>query len=140
MEMWFWWFMFVCNLAYSLTMILAGRYMWKHAPKEISSVCGYRSDWSKINRDTWTFAQENCGRRWWKIGWIMLFPTILVQIPFYGKSDGAVGWLGMVICVVECGILIGSVPQTEKALKNTFNREGSRKDGKKTDESGRIVE
>lgn len=91
--MWFWCFMFVCNMLYSLTMIIAGWYMWKHYPKKINSVVGYCSRRSKMNMDTWIFAHENCGKRWWKIGWIMLV----------------------------------SILPTEKALKNTFNDDGSRK-------------
>ena len=57
--------------------------------------------------------------------WIMLFPTIIVHIPFYGKSDGVIGWSGLVICVVECVIMLVSIFPTEKALKNTFNEDGT---------------
>lgn len=125
--MWFWWFMFVCNMLYSLTMIIAGWYMWKHYPKRINSVVGYRSRRSQTNMDTWRFAHENCGKRWWKIGWIMLIPTVLVQIPFYGKSDDAIGWAGLIICIVEGTVLVASILPTETELKNTFNDDGSRK-------------
>lgn len=125
--MWFWWFMFVCNLLYSLTMILAGWYMWKHYPKKINSFVGYRSRRSKMNMETWKFAHENCGKRWWKIGWIMLAPTIIVQIPFYGQSDDAVGWIGLAICIIEGTVLLISIIPTEKALKKHFNEDGSRK-------------
>ena len=118
--MWFWWFMFVCNLLYSVTMIGAGWLMWKHCPKKINSWMGYRTRRSMKNQDTWKFANEHCGKRWWKIGWIMLVPTILVQIPFYGKSDDAIGWLGLVICIVECTVLIVSIFPTERALENRF--------------------
>lgn len=33
--MWFWWFMFVCNMVCSLAMIIGGWFMWKHCPKRI---------------------------------------------------------------------------------------------------------
>lgn len=122
-----WWFMFVCNSLYSLMMIIAGWSMWKHYPKKINPFVGYRTKRSKINMDTWKFAHEDCGRRWWKIGWCMLLPTILVQLPFYGKSEDAIGWLGIVICVVECAVLILSVIPTEVALKRNFHDDGSRK-------------
>lgn len=126
--MWFWWFMFLCNMLYSLAMIIGGWFMWKHCPKNINSVCGYRSRRSKMNLDTWGFAHENCGKRWWKIGWMMLIPTIVIQIPFYGESDNAIGTLSIVICVIECIILLISILPTEKALKETFNEDGTRKD------------
>ncbi len=124
--MWFWWFMFICNMLYSVTMIVAGWFMWKHSPKKINSVVGYRSKRSMINMDTWKFAHENCGKRWWKIGWIMLVPTILIQIPFYGKSDDLIGWIGLGICIVECTILLFSIIPTERALKEAFTEDGIR--------------
>ena len=124
--MWFWWFMFICNMLYSVTMIVAGWFMWKHSPKKINSVVGYRSKRSMINMDTWKFAHENCGKRWWKIGWIMLVPTILIQIPFYGKSDDLIGWIGLGICIVECTILLVSIIPTERALKEAFTDDGIR--------------
>lgn len=125
--MWFWWFMFFCNTLYSFAMIIGGWFMWKHCPKSINSVCGYRSRRSKLNLDTWQFANENCGKRWWKIGWMMLIPTIVVQIPFYGKSDDAIGILSLILGGIECCILLISILPTEKALKKTFNNDGVRK-------------
>lgn len=125
--MWFWWFMFVCNMLYSLTMVIAGWFMWKHYPKKINSLCGYRSKRSSVNMDTWKFAHENCGRRWWIIGWIMFFPTFFIQIPFYHSSGDVIGWVGLVICLVECTILLISIIPTEIALKKTFNEDGTRK-------------
>ena len=125
--MWFWWFMLCCNMLISVAMIIGGWFMWKHCPKKINPVSGYRSPRSQKNMDTWKFANENCGKRWWSVGWIMLFPTIIVHIPFYGKSDGVIGWSGLVICVVECVIMLVSILPTEKALKNTFNEDGTRK-------------
>ncbi len=77
-----------------------------------------------INQDTWKFANENCGKRWWNIGWIMLVPTALIQIPLYGKSHDAIGYLSMVICIVECAILLVSIIPTEKALKAAFTDDG----------------
>lgn len=126
--MWFWWFLFLCNLLYSLTMILCGRWMWKHSPKSVNSLIGYRTKRSMTNSDTWQFAQEYCGKLWWKTGWIMLFPTILVQLPFYGKSYDAIGGLGIAIAIIECTIFILSILPTERALRRTFTEDGRKKE------------
>ena len=72
-----WWFMFICNMIYSVVMIAGGWMMWKHCPKKINSFIGYRTSRSMRNAETWSFANQNCGRRWWKTGWIMLIPTVL---------------------------------------------------------------
>ena len=125
--MWSWWFMFVCNMLYSVAMIVGGWFMWKHCSKKINYIAGYRSKRSMINKDTWKFANEDCGKRWWKTGWIMLVPTVLIQIPFYGKSDDTIGWIGLAICIVEGTVLIVSIIPTERALKASFTDEGVRK-------------
>lgn len=101
--------------------------MWKHCPKSINSVCGYRSRRSMMNLDTWKFAHENCGKRWWRIGWIMLIATILIQIPFYEKDESMIGTLGLILCVLECTILLISIIPTENALKKNFDDDGNRK-------------
>lgn len=118
--MWFWWFMFFCNLLIPVLLIVFGKMMWKHPPKTINSIMGYRTRRSMKNMDTWNFAHEYCGKLWWKIGWIILIPTILIQIPFVHSSEDTIGTVGGIICTVQCIILIGSIYPTERALKRDF--------------------
>ena len=60
--MWFWIFMFLCNLLIPLFMAGFGRVMLKHPPKEINNFFGYRTAMSRKNRDTWDFAHALCGK------------------------------------------------------------------------------
>ena len=66
--MWFWWFILICDCIIPAVMIIAGRMMWKHCPKKINGVVGYRTRMSMINMDTWEFAHEYAGKLWWKAG------------------------------------------------------------------------
>lgn len=125
--MWFWWFIFVCNLIIPILMIVVGRMMWKHCPKKINGIYGYRTIRSMKNIDTWKFAHDYCGRLWWKIGLIMLIPSILIQIPFFQSNDDIVGSVGGILCMVQVIVLIVSIFPTEAALKKTFYDDGSRK-------------
>ncbi len=118
--MWFWWFLFFCNILIPVLMIVAGRMMWKHCPKEINGILGYRTTRSMKNMDTWKFAHDYCGRLWWKAGWILLILSVLAQLPFYHSFDETVGIVGAVICTVQCIVLIASIFPTEHALKKTF--------------------
>ena len=102
----FWLFMLICDLLVPIIMIVGGRIMWKHCPKHINGIYGYRTTRSMKNMDTWKFAHDYCGKLWWKIGWIISVPSLLIPIPFYG------------IC---------SVFPTERALKEKFTDEGIRK-------------
>lgn len=123
----FWWFIFICDLFTPALMIVAGRWMWKHPPKEINGLIGYRTTWSMLNMDTWQFAHHHCGKRWWIIGWILLLPTVAIHIPFYGKGEDAIGWMCIGVLVVQCTVLIASIFPTERALKKTFREDGTRR-------------
>lgn len=125
--MWFWWFMFVCNMLIPIILIIAGIMMWKHHPRKINLVYGYRTSRSMKNMDTWIFAHEYCGKLWWKLGWFSLLPSIAVQIPFFNSSEDVVGIIGAIICILQLVILIASIFPTETALKKTFNDDGTRR-------------
>ena len=125
--MWFWWFMLCCDVLIPVLMIIAGRMMWKHPPKTINGTVGYRTSRSMMNMDTWNFAHDYCGRLWWKIGWIMLVPSILIHIPLYGRSENAIGIVCGILITVQTIVLIASIFPTERALKRTFTDSGKRR-------------
>ena len=125
--MWFWYFMFVCNLLIPILMIVMGRVMWKHSPKNINTIFGYRTRRSMKNMDTWKFAHEHCGKLWWEIGWIILIPSILVQLPFYNGTEDTIGIIGGILCGIQTLVLFISIYPTEAALKKTFNDDGTRR-------------
>lgn len=125
--MWFWWFIFACNLLIPAVLISGGRRMWKHRPQKINLVYGYRTERSMKNMDTWTFAHQYCGKLWWQMGWWMLAPCVLAMIPFYGHSETVVGIAGLIVMVIQLVVLMSSIVFTENALQRTFNEDGTRK-------------
>ena len=125
--MWFWWFMLCCDVLIPVLMIIAGRMMWKRPPKTINGTVGYRTSRSMMNMDTWNFAHDYCGRLWWKIGWIMLVPSILIHVPLYGRSENAIGIVCGILITVQTIVLIVSIFPTERALKRTFTDSGKRR-------------
>ncbi len=118
--MWFWWFMFVCDIEIPIFMIAAGYMMWKHPSKKINGAFGYRTARSMKNIETWNFANNHCGRLWWKLGWILLIPSVVIQFPFYHSSQNAIGILGEIVCAIQCVALVVSIFPTERALKKNF--------------------
>ena len=125
--MWFWWFVLVSDLLIPVIQIVFGWILWKHCPKSVNNVYGYRTKWSKINGDTWKFANEHCGRNWFRVGIVLLVLTVVAHIPFYGAGEDAMGNLCLVVTLGQLAVLIGSIFPTERALKRTFNEDGSRK-------------
>lgn len=125
--MWFWWFMLICSLLIPLVMVIAGLVMQRRSPKSINALLGYRTELSMKNMDTWKFAHEHCGKLWWKIGLILLIPSVLVNIPFYHSDENAISIAGLILCAVQLVVLMASIYPTHRALKNTFNDNGTRK-------------
>lgn len=125
--MWFWWFMLICDLLIPCLMIFAGRMMWKHTPKIINGDVGYRTSRSMKNIDTWRFANEHCGKLWCKIGKIMLFPSFILHLPFYGRSIETIGIFGAILSTIQVIILVISIFPTERALKRNFTEDGVQK-------------
>lgn len=123
----FWVAMFIFNLLVPLLMVVFGRIMYKHAPKSINGVYGYRTSMSMKNEDTWKFAHDYCGRLWYKIGLIMLIPSVLVQLPFVKSSTDTIGIMTVVLETVQICVMIASIFPTERALRKTFDKYGNRK-------------
>ncbi len=121
------WFIFVCDIIIPLMMMVAGYIMWKHTPKKINNFIGYRTSRSMQNTDTWKFAHEHCGKRWFVIGLVMLLPSIAVHIPFYNSTEDTLGVVCIIAMAIQLIALLASIFPTEKALKNTFNDDGTRK-------------
>ena len=108
-------------------MIVFGWIMGNIRPK-ISTATSDTAPWmSMLNEDTWKFAHKTCGTLWRKTGWITLFPSALVQFPFLHSSDDTIGTVGLILCLLQCAVLIGSIFPVERALKRTFHPDGTRK-------------
>lgn len=125
--MWLWWFWLICDLLIPFVMIVVGRMSRKHCPKNINSLIGYRTTRSMKSMDTWKFAHEYCGKLWWKLGWLIMILTALMYIPLYQSNDNMIGIAGVVLITIQCTVLIISIYPTEKALKEHFNDDGTRK-------------
>jgi len=100
--------------------------MYKHTPKNINGIYGYRTKMSMINLETWKFAHDYCGRLWWKIGWILLIPSIVIQFLFINCNENIIGMVGGILCTVQVIILVASIIPVEKALKANFDSQGNK--------------
>ena len=121
----FWIFMIAMDLLIPIIMIAFGYAFKKSPPKEINWVVGYRTERSMKSKATWDFAHAYFSRLWRIIGWAMLVPSALVMLLVMGKDSYAVGGIGMVLCLVQCVIMIIPVIPTESALRRKFDDHGN---------------
>lgn len=120
-------FVFLCNLLVPVVVIVTGRIMWKHYPKNINGLVGYRTTHSMKNMDTWKFANEHCGRLWYKMGLFMLAFSVLVSVLLLRTNDNTYSMISLIFVLLQCIILIVSIIPTEFALKKMFYEDGTRK-------------
>lgn len=123
----FWWCMLFFNSLVPVVMLIAGKWMQKRPPRKINGVYGFRTARSMQNEDTWQFANVHCGRLWWKMGWYVLIPSVLLQLPLMHSGDTAVSIAGIVLCTLQIIVMLASIAATESALKKAFNENGERK-------------
>ena len=107
----FWLFMLIMNLLIPFTMIGFGFYFQKHPPKEINELFGYR-----------TF-----GRVWLIWGWFSAAFSFPCMLLLYGKSDTACGIYGVILCFLQCIVLLFTLFIVERRLHRIFHKDGTRK-------------
>lgn len=119
----------VCmNMLIPAVMLIFGNVFEKNAPKTINAVYGYRTTRSMKTQETWDFAQEYFSRLWKKAGkWLSIvsFPASIALYPF---DTDTVGWLSLMLVMIQIMVLLGSIYPVEKALKQNFDKNGNRKE------------
>lgn len=119
--------LWICSLLVPVIVIITGRMMWKHYPKNINGLIGYRTTLSMRNIDTWKFANEYCGRLWYRIGILMLIFTIVIFLLFFKASFNTAFMASLILIAIQCIILVATIFPTENALKREFPEEGRRR-------------
>lgn len=124
--------MIVFNIVFTLfipvLMILCGYLMYKHTPKDINGLVGYRTAMSMKNQETWDFANNYCGRLWVKVGAVMTIISALVCVPYFFMSSGNATVIMCIAEVIQVVVLCWTIVPTERALKDNFDQDGNRKD------------
>lgn len=102
--------------------LITGYLMYRHTPKSINGLIGYRTSKSMINQDTWNFANKYCASLWIKLGIITTVISFLIYILFDVNET-----VSIVIVLIQTFLLLFSIIPVEKALKNTFDENGNRR-------------
>ena len=119
--------MLAMNLIIPLSMILFGKRFMKSAPGQINMLFGYRTARSMKNQDTWQFAHRQFGTLWYKAGLVLLPLTIAAMLLMFGKDENTVAGAGGLVCMAQIPVMLYAIVPTERALKKTFDKDGSRK-------------
>lgn len=122
-----WFMMLGFNLLIPAIMLGSGKLFSKNSPKDINWIIGYRTTMSMKNEDTWAFAHKVAGAFWWKWGWVALVVTTITMLVLIGQSVELVSTVGYILMFLQLIPVIAVISHTEKALRNTFDKEGNRR-------------
>lgn len=121
-----WFMMLGFDLLCPAIMLIAGRWFMTKPPKRINGIVGYRTDMSMKNQDTWEFANHYAGKIYWKWGNITLILSVIPMLFLIGQSKQLVATVGCIIMFLHLIPILGVIPLTEKALRETFDKDGMR--------------
>lgn len=97
------------------------------APKDINGGNGYKTAMSRLNRDTWEFANRYYNRMMRVAGWILLVFSLAVMLFVRGKGKQTAENSGLALLAVQVAVLMICMIPTERALRRTFDENGNRK-------------
>ena len=124
----FWVFMLVMVLLVPLTMMLFGYLFYFKPPKNINRIYGYRTKRSMKNSRTWEFAHEYCGWLWMRFGVVLFALSLACMNMLREKNVDTIGIWGGVLVMIQCILLVLTIPLTEKALRKNFDEYGMKKE------------
>lgn len=124
MKMWL--FMLFVVLILPLIMFMSSFVFIAGGPKNINNIFGYRTNRSMINKDTWAFAHEYCGKLWLKIGICFILVSIIIMLCLIKTDQRVFVSAGFVIFIAQFITLFFSIYKTEKALKENFDSDGNK--------------
>lgn len=125
MQMWF--FMLFIAIVLPLIMFMSSFYFIAGGPKNINNIFGYRTGRSMINKDTWIFAHEYCGKLWLKVSVVFILASIVIMLCLIKTDQRVFVAVGFVIFIAEFVTLFFTINKTEKALADNFDIKGNRK-------------
>lgn len=122
-----WIYMFFVDLLVPGILAAIGILVKRHAPKDINLIYGYRTTLSMKNADTWKFANELCGKLYFRWGLIMLAVSAAVMLLILPCNETVVYTVGFILLGLQLIPVLGVIPVVERALRKTFHEDGTRK-------------
>ena len=115
-----WWICFGISLIIPAVLALAGLLSWKHCPKKINSLVGYRTARSMKNEETWRYANETCGKFFFRTGLGMALLSAALLLALLRASREAIGGVTAGRCLINLIPIFVCIAKTESALKKRF--------------------
>ena len=109
--------------------ILLGGYIMRNMGSDRNNLVGYRTARSMSSPEAWLYANQECGRLWKRLGYILLWAspaTMGIVIWLTGLTNfAAYPWAILAITGTQIGTMFWSIWQIEKKLRMRFDKDGA---------------
>ena len=116
-------FALCCNLIIPLIMISGGWFMWKHTAERGDGAYGYRSKRSMQSEETWLYANRFCGKLWFRVGLLLVFPAVFSLYPYWGNPQmraEIISYIMVFMELLQVILLVTTLMMTENRLRRKF--------------------
>ena len=122
-----WILYFVVTFFLPIFYIIYGNIYRDKVPEDINGTSGYKTTMSRLNWDTWEFANHYYNKlmRFW--GWILLVLSFVVTILICGRDENTVILFMAIVPVIQIIPILVCIAPTESALRKTFDENGHRR-------------
>lgn len=119
----------ISMLLICMLMPLSLIFMWYLCPriKSVNSWMGYRTARSKMNSETWEFAQKSCADNSLKMFLPTAALTLIIMLFVLNKEDKVIQYVGLGITMAQLLSYGVVLYLTEKDLKKEFDDRGKRR-------------
>lgn len=121
-----WILYFIVTLFLPIFYIIYGNIYRDKVPEDIDGASGYKTSMSRLNWDTWEFANRYYNKLMRFCGWILLVPSLVVTILICGRDENTVILFIAILPVIQIIPILACIAPTENALRKTFDESGHR--------------
>lgn len=101
-----------------ILILFVGAMMFKHPPKKINLIIGFRTKESMKDEKAWIFANQYCGKLWIKIGIIMLLISICIYGLIHFKLLILTEIFATIFILLQVAVIVIATFIVENKLKN----------------------
>ena len=112
----------IFSLLLPVAYIAVGLVFWKHTPKDISGIAGWKTTRARQNRETWEYANSRGGKNIFVLGVILLAVSIVLSVLFGIFELSGFEWITIFIAVIQAGLLGMVILRIENELEIKFGK------------------
>lgn len=116
------WFNYIFSFLIPTIFILVGFILWKHPPKEINGVSGWRTEQSEKNQETWNFANLLGAKCTLILGIIEFLCTFISLFIASGFDENEAAMFMIVLVIIQSACIAIVYVYVERKLRKHFNQ------------------